>query len=1089
MAKEIFAGRRNFIRDFGRYLAAMAAEGKDTKSFLPFHKQADEEGLSPRILLFYGDAGTGKSALVDYCLDHARRLGSETKKPIKVLLLDGEDLSFRYTITVRALIEALYAVFIDEDTAIATYLNEYSQIRQRIDHVQEKVKLLMMNEWYYESAALPDRERAPSFTAWLHENKKLADDELDLYENADYRLLKALVNGIVRLSAEYPVVLAVDAFDRIMTEETGDWMRTVFLGKLFERKNKVMVIISGRDNLTRGYRNGFREELLYSVNFNDILLTRSDINECAQIAQLKLGQEDLNGIEENSRGIPLVVRDILGLVKSNAPLADVLKEKQPAEASIDQMNVAEARRFLKFCPDGAIKKKIVQCALMYQLEGNVLARLWNVSYADVSKILTDLSEHYPFVYCKRMHETGHRLLRDRLIREVVAGENAELTAMVKEFGGAAAQLLSEQLGDLNTAIATMEKRYDDRRYQITLLAYCTSLVWDDAGRLFKILPGIVIECLHYNRCFALRLLRRIDEFRALLTQTQCKTLEIMKSGVPAFNPRGIWLFVPPGEEESALLKLLEEKSGDCSEIQRALLGCRKGEFYHRSAHYERACEEYELCLPYIKGSVTFANTVVDSLRAVGAHFLSSRNYDDAVRVYKQVVENRADDHDAWYALGRSQTETGMHAEAAVSYARTVELIPDLQVAWRALGREYYALESFDLAIQAFEKAPPEDAPNDSGDWHTVGKSYRALEQNEKAVEAFKKAAGLEPGNKDFWYDLATAYSGIGRDEDAAAAFEKTVRIDPGCIEAWSALGLINYQRGRFGASVEAYEKVLAADPNGKTALYTIAQSLHASGDFVKAVEYFRKFLELDPGSAGALYTMALSLHACGQHGDAIQFYKKAVEAGPANIDAWRNMGRAYRALGLDQDAVETYRKALALDPDKPELWDDLGLVFNAMGLWGDAIQCFKNLVKLGPDWAQAWYHFGLTYFNVRHFEDALKSYTTAVEVDPEYYLAWGSIGSTQYSLGNFDKVIEASSKALSLKPDELWVMYNLALAYVLSEKFDQAAIEYRKIISLAKSKEDLLQPISALSEVLEGNPGLAGAAGIVQQLKDALERI
>jgi tetratricopeptide (TPR) repeat protein len=1087
MAKEIFAGRRNFKREFGRYLAGMAAEGKDHGPFLTFRKHAEEEEPCPRIFMFYGGAGTGKSAMVDYCLDYARSLGSETKKPIKVLLLDGEDFSFRNVIAIRTLIEALYAVFIDEDTALSVYLNEYIQIRKRIGHVEEKVRLLMMNEWFYEMASQPDPAQAPAFGAWLHENKKLADDEFDLYENADYRLSKALVNGIVQLSAEYPIVLAIDALDRVGTEEINNWMRTVFLGKMFERKNKVMVIISGRDNVTRDYRNSFQEEVLYLVNFNDILLTRSDINECAQISQVKLGPEEINGIEENSRGIPLVVRDVLGLVKSGAPLAEVLKEKQPSEASIDQLVVAEARRFLKLCPDSAVKKRIVQCALMYQLEGNVLAKLWNVPYADVSAILTDLSEQYPFIFCKRMHETGHRILRDQLILE--AGKNTEISSIIKEFGGSASQLLSEQLSELNTAITAMEKRYNDQRYQTTLLAYCTSLVWDDAGRLFKILPRIVIECLQYNRSFALRLLWRIDEFRALLSKDQCKNIDVMRNGVMAYNPKGMWLLVPPSEEKTALLKLLEEKSPDFTEQQRALLDCRKGESYHRSGQYDRACEEFERCLPFIKGSVSFGKTVVESLRAGGARFLSSRAYGAAIHVYKLVVENSPDDHDAWYALGSAQTENGMHAEAAMSFARAVELKPDLQDAWRALGREYYAMESYDLAIQAYEKSPPEDKPDGSGDWYKVGKSYRALEQNEKAIEAFKKAAGLEPGNKDFWYDLATAYAAIGQDDDAAGAYEKTVRIDPANQNAWSALGLTYYQRGRYDVSIEALEKVLAAVPNDKTTIYTIALAHYAQGGFDRAVEYFGKFLELEPSNAGALFKMALSLHGCGQYSDAIQFYRKAVDAEPANIDAWHNMGRAYRAQGLNQDAVETYRKALALDPEKPELWDDLGLLFNAMNLWGDAIQCFKNLVKLDPKWAQAWYHLGLTYYQVRHFEDALKSYTSAVEVDPEYYLAWGSIGLTYYSMGNFDKAIEASSKALSIKPDVPWVVCTLALAYVNSRDFDQAAIEYGKIVSLAKSREDLFGPISALTEVLDGNPGLAGAAGIARQLNDALTRI
>ena len=300
MAQEIFAGRRNFKRDFSRYLAIMAAEGKDQRPFFPFHKQTDTDELWPRIFMFYGVSGTGKSAMVDQCLDCARSMGSETKKNIKVLLLDGEDISLRNTITPQTFIEALYSVFIDEDSAIAPYFSEYGQIKQRIEHVRDTAQRLMMNEWYHEKLEHPGHsqktkkqemtpgavdhahhELTADFIAWLHENKSLPEDDLDLYDNSDYRLSMVLVNGIVRLSADYAVVLAIDAFDRVSSKEMESWMRTVFLAKLFEKKSKVMVIISGRENLTRNYRNSFQEEMLCSINFNDFLLTRSDINECA----------------------------------------------------------------------------------------------------------------------------------------------------------------------------------------------------------------------------------------------------------------------------------------------------------------------------------------------------------------------------------------------------------------------------------------------------------------------------------------------------------------------------------------------------------------------------------------------------------------------------------------------------------------------------------------------------------------------------------------------------------------------------------------------------------------------------------------
>jgi len=90
------------------------------------------------------------------------------------------------------------------------------------------------------------------------------------------------------------------------------------------------------------------------------------------------------------------------------------------------------------------KRRSSSARSCYQLEGNVLAKLWNVPYADVSGILTDLSEQYPFIFCKRMHETGHLVLREHLIQEYIAGKNAEIISMIKEFGARLRAFLSEQ---------------------------------------------------------------------------------------------------------------------------------------------------------------------------------------------------------------------------------------------------------------------------------------------------------------------------------------------------------------------------------------------------------------------------------------------------------------------------------------------------------------------------------------------------------------------------------------------------------------------------------------------------------------------
>jgi tetratricopeptide (TPR) repeat protein len=1117
MAKSLFAGRKNYKRDFSDLLVRMAVDTKSSRHILSFRKKKDEEETYPRIMLLYGSSGTGKTAMVNQYLDFARTIGTEFKKPVKTVSIDCEEILVKNVMMLRTLIQSLYGAFSSEDIGSAGCFSEFAQIERRITYIHEKVEHLCNREWDSEGmlkageaagkALGPGGEtdgnddasfqvednhqvdeevhKQKEFIRWLHDTGKLQDDELDIYENSDYRLSKALVNGIIQLSMSYPVVLAIDSFDRVSNDEIEEWMRTVFLGNLFERKNSVLVILSGRSALLRKYRNAFPEELLYSVNFDDFPLTRSDIADCAQSYQVKLSPEQIGRVEEATSGNPFIVRDILGLVKDSASLPDLLDAITKTGGTIEQMVAAEVKRFLTFCPDVAVKRKIVQCACMRRLENTILSKLWNVAYADVGPLITDFAIRYPFVIDDRTRQRGHAMLREYCIKETAQNTDPEFIALVREFGSSAAPLCLEAISQLSTAIPLIEKRYEDERFQEAILAYCNALLWNDAERLFRILPGILLECLQYNGTFAIRLLQCIDEFRITLTSKQLDVADTYISGILSYHPMGTWLDTAPGDEETAMIKVFEENAVECSDQQRALLNCRQGEMNYRIKAYERAMDDFEKCLPFAQDSEVFKQNLIDDFFTLGNKLIASGSFTSAVRVFKHVVDLKPEDHEAWFSMGKAQAELGLTSDSAVSYVRTVELKPEIQDAWHRLGIAYFELESYEHTVEALSRAlgMKSDA---AVDWYTLGRAYRKLQRFEEAVSAFGRAAELEPNNKNMWVESGAASAAIGRFEDAEASYEKAVQLDPQLHEAWFGLGTAEFKLNKFTKAMAALGTALSHAPDNKEYIYNMALACHAAQDYDAAIRNWGKFIEIDPSSAQAQYRMALSLHARGQYSDAIQFYIKAAAGFPDTIEITHNLGRAYHAQGLHNDAVEQYRKALQIDPAKPELWDDLGLVFTEMNLYGDAIQAYKELVRLAPDWKDAWQHLGNTYYLIRHYENAVQSFGKAVEIDPGFFLAWGSLGLTYYALGNYEKAIEASSKAAAIKPDELWVRNNMALSMFLSGNLPQAAVEYDKLIILVKTREDLQAPIAALEDVLIRSPESEKGSEILEKLKKAL---
>ena len=800
---------------------------------------------------------------------------------------------------------------------------------------------------------------------------------------------------------------------------------------------------------------------------------------------MQLSKEQIRRIEEVTSGIPFIVRDVLGLVKDTASLQEILDAIGRTDGSIEQMVATEVQRFLEFCPNEAIKKRIMQCACMRRLENTIVSKLWNVAYADVGPLIAEYAVRYPFIIDDQTMERGHAMLREYCIKEVARGNNKEIISIVREFGSSVAPLFLDMMTQLSTAVALIEKRYEDERYQEAVLAYCNALLWYDSENFFHFLPGILLECLQYNCTFAVRLLQCIDEFHSTLDKDQIKVTDIYINGVLSYHPMGTWLDTVPGDEETAMIRIFEENRADLSEVQAALLRCRQGEVQYRLKNYEQAFEFLDKCLPFAKDSEVFKKNIIDDLFALGNKLFASSNFEAAIRAFNHVVDMKPEDNEAWYTIGRAQTELGRTSDSVVSYERTVELKPDLHDAWRRLGIAYFTLNLYEKAVEALSR--PVGMKSDIAiEWYTLGKAYNKLQRYEEAVYALGKAAELEPNDKNIWNESGAANLAAGRYSDAETSYEKALQLDQQLHEAWFGLGKAQYMLDEFSNAMISFGTALSHVHDNKEYVYNMAQACHAAGDYEAAIRNWSNFLELSPSDLQAHYRMALSLHARGQYSDAIQFYLKGAEGLPNNVEVVHNLGRAYHAQGLYNDAVEQYRKALQIDPAKPELWDDLGIVFTEMNLYGDAIQAYKELVRLTPDWKDAWYHLGHTYYLIRHYENALASYSKAVDIDPSDYLAWGSLGLTYYALGNFEKAIEASSRALSIKPDELWVQSNLALSTLLAGDVTKAAVEYDKVITLAKTREDLQQPKAALEGIVSKSPEGEKGREILEKLKKAL---
>lgn len=303
-----------------------------------------EQNPFPRLFLFSGEGGLGKSMLLDECIKTAEETVKEKKRKITIIKLDWDDYYYKNSPLPdddTKMIKGLFTAFCEKVEKPATYFKDYIKKLEEVEAVNQKVadkrkdfvpeskiiteglKVLATangipvpgkaGEVFQEglnSVLTFAHEHELKFWEWLRKQGTLPEKDLTFYENANHDLSIALVKGLSALSKDSPVLLAVDTYERVDSEKIEEWFRTLFLKKLLDAAPRMTVILSGRNNHYKAYRDQFPGESLYHVSLDEILFNTEEINEFTGAFSLDIKELDIKKLEQCTQGIPIVVAEV-----------------------------------------------------------------------------------------------------------------------------------------------------------------------------------------------------------------------------------------------------------------------------------------------------------------------------------------------------------------------------------------------------------------------------------------------------------------------------------------------------------------------------------------------------------------------------------------------------------------------------------------------------------------------------------------------------------------------------------------------------------------------------------------------------------
>jgi Flp pilus assembly protein TadD len=126
-----------------------------------------------------------------------------------------------------------------------------------------------------------------------------------------------------------------------------------------------------------------------------------------------------------------------------------------------------------------------------------------------------------------------------------------------------------------------------------------------------------------------------------------------------------------------------------------------------------------------------------------------------------------------------------------------------------LGDALMAHQRYQAAIEAYKKAPTDDAPV----WNKMGIAYQLMFNLTDAMHCYRTSDKLSPKNSNVLNNLGTVYDALKEYHNAEKMYRKALKIDPDSALIRKNLGTDLLAQHKYKKGWEEYKAALKIDPD------------------------------------------------------------------------------------------------------------------------------------------------------------------------------------------------------------------------------------------------------------------------------------
>jgi Flp pilus assembly protein TadD len=277
----------------------------------------------------------------------------------------------------------------------------------------------------------------------------------------------------------------------------------------------------------------------------------------------------------------------------------------------------------------------------------------------------------------------------------------------------------------------------------------------------------------------------------------------------------------------------------------------------------------------------------------GTVLLQSRQFPEAIKIFRQLAQVRPDHPDVHNNLGVAYQALGEFDRASRAFLDAIGLRSDFDRAYLNLGRLKEQQGALAEAEQWYRRGA-ELKPGVRTHWlHLAG----ALGKQRKWAEAervLRQTVDVDPDNLDLQVNLAYALIQRERLEEAAAIYHRVLAQRPGYHEIYSNLAFVRERQGRFDEALSSTRRAIELRPDYPEAYNNLGIVLRSLHRLDEAGEAFRKALELRSDFPLAAFNLGTTRLLAGDYASGWPGYRYARRiaeevAPPRDLPEWNGV--------------------------------------------------------------------------------------------------------------------------------------------------------------------------------------------------------